>query len=375
MKILHVETGRHLYGGALQVALLANGLEARECENVVLCPADSAVGWAVQGRSRVVAPRLAGDLDPRLPLYLMHAVRLFQPHLIHTHSRRGADYWGGIVAALTKTPAVVSRRVDNPEPLLLARVKYRCYDRVISISQRIREVLLAAGVPAEKIVCVPSGIDTERYGRSCDRQRFLREFGLEESQRVLAAIAQFIPRKGHRALLEALPEVIREFPALRVLLFGRGPLEGELKELCHRYGLLPHVRFTGFRTDLERILPCLDLVVHPAVMEGLGLSLLEAAAAGIPIVAASAGGVPEIVQDGVTGLLVPPADPKSLATAIVRLLRQRETARALGNAGRAFVRRNFSVTAMVEGNLGVYRDVLAGRRGREIPASCRWLHP
>ena len=375
MKILHAETGRHLYGGALQVALLVNGLEARGCGNVLLCPEGSAVGRAVQGRSRVVAPRLAGDLDPRLPLHLMHAVRSFQPHLIHTHSRRGADYWGGIVAAITGTPAVVSRRVDNPEPVLLARAKYRCYDRVISISEGVRKVLLAAGVPAHKVVCVPSGIDTERYGRPCDRQWFLREFGLEESHRVLAAIAQLIPRKGHRVLLEALPEVIGEFPALRVLLFGRGPLEGELKQLCHRYGLSSHVRFGGFRTDLERVLPCLDLVVHPAAMEGLGLSLLETAAAGIPIVAARVGGVPEIVQDGVTGFLVPPADPKSLAAAIVRLLQQRETARALGNAGRDFVWRNFSVAAMVEGNLQVYREVLAGRRGREVPESCRWLHP
>jgi glycosyltransferase involved in cell wall biosynthesis len=265
--------------------------------------------------------------------------------------------------------------VDNPEPVLLARAKYRCYDRVISISQRIREVLLAAGVPADKIVCVPSGIDTERYGRSCDRQWFLREFGLEESHRVLAAIAQLIPRKGHRVLLEALPEVIGEFPDLRVLLFGRGPLEAELKELCRRRGVSTQVVFAGFRPDLDRVLPCLDLVVHPAVMEGLGLSLLEAAAAGIPIVAARVGGVPEIVQDGVTGLLVPPADPRSLTVAIVRVLRQRELARALGDAGRDFVWRNFSVAAMVEGNLNVYRHVLAGRRGREAPESCRWLHP
>jgi glycosyltransferase involved in cell wall biosynthesis len=375
MKILHVETGRHLYGGALQVALLVNGLEARGCGNLLLCPEGSAVGRVVQGRSRIVAPRLAGDLDPRFPLRLLHAVRSFRSHLIHIHSRRGADYWGGIVAALTGTPAVVSRRVDNPEPVLLARAKYRCYDRVISISKRIREVLLAAGVPAEKVVCIHSGIDTERYGRPCDRQWFLREFGLEQSHRVLAAVAQLIPRKGHRVLLEALPEVIAEFPDVRVVFCGLGPLEGKLKQLCRRYGLSSHARFVGFRADLERVLPCLELMVHPALMEGLGLSLLEAAAAGIPIVAASAGGVPEIVQDGVTGLLVPPADPKSLAAAIIRVLRRREMAQALGRAGRDFVWRNFSVAAMVEGNIRVYRDVLAGTRGREAPASCRWLHP
>ena len=375
MKILHAETGRHLYGGALQLALLVNGLEARGCGNLLLCPEGSAVGRAVQGRSRVVAPRLAGDLDPRLPLRLMHAVRLFHPHLIHTHSRRGADYWGGIVAALTGTPAVVSRRVDNPEPVLLARAKYRCYDRVISVSQRIREVLLAAGMPAEKVVCIHSGIDTERYGRSCDRQWFLREFGLEESQRVVAAIAQFIPRKGHRVLVEALPEVVREFPDLRVLLFGRGPSQGELMQLCHRYGLLPHVQFTGFRTDLERILPCLDLVVHPALMEGLGLSLLEAAAAGVPVVASRVGGIPEVVRDGVNGLLVPPADAQALAAAIIRVLREPVLARALGTAGPELVRQNFSAARMVDGNLSVYREVLAGGPRRARDQSCRWVHP
>jgi glycosyltransferase involved in cell wall biosynthesis len=375
MKILHAETGQHLYGGALQVALLVDGLEARGCENLLLCCKGGALEKAVQPQIRVFAPRLAGALDPRFPFRLAQAVRAFRPHLIHTHSRRGADYWGGIVAALTRTPAVVSRRVDNPEPVLLARTKYRCYDRVISISEGVRKVLLAAGVPADKVVCVPSGIATERYRWSCDRQWFLREFDLEESHRVIAAIAQLIPRKGHRVLLEALPEVVREFPDLRVLLFGQGPLRGELQELCNRYGLSPQVRFAGFRTDLDRVLPCLDLVVHPATLEGLGLSLLEAAAAGIPIVATRVGGVPEIVQDGRTGLLVPPADPRSLAAAIVRMLRQRELARMLGNTGRELVRRNFSLDKMVEGNLQVYRDVLAARGRQRGPETCRWLHP
>jgi len=375
MKILHAETGQHLYGGALQVALLVDGLEARGCENLLLCCKGGALEGAVQPQIRVFAPRLAGALDPRLPFRLAQAVRAFRPHLIHTHCRRGGDYWGGIVAALTGTPAVVSRRVDNPEPVPLARTKYRCYDRVIAISEGVRKVLLEEGVPADKVVCVPSGIDTERYRRSCDRQWLLREFGLEKSHRVLGAIGQLIPRKGHRVLLEALPEVIREFRDLRVLLFGRGPLQGELEQLCHRYGLSPHVRFAGFRTDLERVLPCLDLVVHPATMEGLGLSLLEAAAAGIPVVATRVGGIPEIVEDGVNGLLVLPEDRQALAAAVLRLLRQPDMARRLGEAGRELVGRNFSVTRMVEGNLQVYREVLAAKGTRKTAESCRWLHP
>ncbi|HXZ43263.1 MAG TPA: glycosyltransferase family 4 protein, partial [archaeon] len=235
--------------------------------------------------------------------------------------------------------------------------------------------LVAQGLSAHNVVCVPDGVEPPPYGRSCERHWFLREFDLDASHRVIATIAQLIPRKGHRVLLEALPEVIGEFPDLRVLLFGRGPLEGELKRLCLRYDLSSHVRFVGFRMDLDRVLPCLDLVVHPAVMEGLGLSLLEAAAAGVPVVASRVGGIPEVVQDGVNGLLVPPADAQALATAIVRVLREPALGRTLGKAGRELVRQNFSAAKMVDGNLRVYREILARRATGTRDQSCRWVHP
>ncbi|HVO83532.1 MAG TPA: glycosyltransferase family 4 protein [Syntrophobacteria bacterium] len=375
MRVLHAETGRHLYGGARQVVLLMEGLEARGVENILLCGKGSALARAVRTRARILAPPLAGALDPRLPLHLALALRRFRPDLIHVHSRRGVDYWAGLVAALSGTPAVITRRVDNPETARLARAKYRCYDRVIAVSQGVREVLAAQGLSAHNVVCVPDGVDPSPAGRSCERPWFLCEFDLDASHRVIATIAQLIPRKGHRVILEALPEVIREFPDLRVLLFGQGALRGELEQICRRYGLLSHVRFAGFRTDLHRILPCLDLVVHPALMEGLGLSLLEAAAAGVPVVASRVGGIPEVVRDGVNGLLVPPADAQALAAAIIRVLREPVLARALGTAGPELVRQNFSAARMVDGNLSVYREVLAGGPKRARDQSCRWVHP
>ena len=371
MRILHAETGRHLYGGARQVALLMEGLEARGAESVLFCCRGSALAQTVRRRAGILAPPLAGDLDPRLPLHLALALRRFRPDLIHAHSRRGVDYWAGLVAALSGTPAVITRRVDNPEGAWLAGAKYRCYDCVITVSQGVRAVLVAQGLAAHKVVCVPDGIDPSPPGRSCERRWFLREFELDPSQRVIATIAQLIPRKGHRVILEALPEVIREFPDLRVLLFGQGSLRGELEQLCRRYGLLSHVRLAGFRADLQRILPCLDLVVHPALMEGLGLSLLEAAAAGVPVVATRVGGIPEVIQDGVNGLLVPPANAQALAAAIVRVLREPGLARTLGEAGPELVRRNFSAAKMVDGNLRVYREVLAGGARRARDQSCR----
>jgi glycosyltransferase involved in cell wall biosynthesis len=246
---------------------------------------------------------------------------------------------------------------------------------VITVSDGVRQVLLAAGVPDGKVVCVASGIDSDRYRSVCDRQWFLREFHLDESYWAIAIIGQLIPRKGHRVLLEALPQIVREFPNVRLLVFGHGPLQAELEETCRREALSSSVRFGGFRTDLERVLPCLDLMVHPAMMEGLGISLLEASAAGLPIVASRVGGIPEIVRDGVNGLLVPPGDARELARAILWLLREPERARALGRTGRELVQREFSAARMVEGNFQVYSEVLAARGARKGAESCTWIHP
>jgi glycosyltransferase involved in cell wall biosynthesis len=178
-------------------------------------------------------------------------------------------------------------------------------------------------------------------------------------------VAQLIERKGHRDLLAALPDILEAFPDARVLLFGRGPLQEELERECRERGLADTVRFAGFREDLERILPCLDLVVHPAHMEGLGVALLQAAAAGRPMVAAPVGGIPEIVRPGETGMTAPPGDSGALAAAILALLRDPARARSLGEAAREHVRRHFSLESMVAGNLGVYRRILGEAEGRK----------
>jgi glycosyltransferase involved in cell wall biosynthesis len=114
----------------------------------------------------------------------------------------------------------------------------------------------------------------------------------------------------------------------------------------------------GYRDDLPRLLACMDLVVHPATMEGLGVSLLQASAAGVPVVASRVGGIPEAVRDGVSGLLVPPADVAALADAVLALLADPDACRRMGAAGRDLVAREFSVARMVEGNLAVYRELL-----------------
>ena len=359
MKLLHVETGRHLYGGARQVLYLLQGLQQAGVDSVLVCSRGSAIEAAAQTLvSRLYALPIGGDLDLQFLWRLRRIIAEERPDIVHLHSRRGADLLGGLAARLCGVRCVLSRRVDNPEPRWWVAWKYRLYDRVITISQGIYDVLAGEGVGSEKLVCVRSAVGPEVFGHACDREWFRETFRLPEDAVSMAVVAQLIPRKGHRYLLQVMPELLEAFPNLRLLLFGQGPEEARLRAQVEALALSDRVSFAGFRTDLPKILPCLDLLVHPALMEGLGISLLQAAGAGVPIVAVAAGGMPEIVRDGVNGLLVPPADSQVLAAAIKRLLAEPELRHRFGAAGRELVQQEFSVEQMVRGNLQVYRELM-----------------
>ncbi len=358
MKVLHVEGGRNLYGGAQQVLYLLQGLAKRGLANALACPAGSEIADAAAPFAEVHTMRMGGDPDIGIVQRLRRCIRLCRPDLVHLHSRIGADVMGGIACRLERVPVVHSRRVDNPESRLAVALKYRLHDRVIAISEGIGRVLLAEGLPKDKLRVVRSAVDVERFDRPCDRERVCAALGVPSHARLVGVIAQLIPRKGHRFLIEALPPLIAEFPPLQVLFFGKGAEERDLTRRIADAGLQDRVRLAGFRDDLPDVLPCLDLLVHPALMEGLGVSLLQAASAGVPIVASNAGGIPEAVRDGLNGILVPPGNAVALEVAIARLLRHPDLARRMGRAGRVLMRNEFSIDAMVEGNLAVYRELL-----------------
>lgn len=358
MKILHVEAGKHLYGGARQVLYIVEGLAARGVTNLLACPAGSEMARQQPAGTRVVAMKMGGDGDFGMVSRLASLIRAEKPDLVHLHSRRGADTWGGLAARLAGVPCVLSRRVDNPESRLAVAIKYRLYDHVITISEGIRQVLLSEGLAPAKVSCVRSAVDATPYLAPVDRAAFCAEFGLPADALVAGVVAQLIPRKGHRYLLAALPALLARHPALKVLIFGQGPLEAELRAEVEAAGLSGAVRFTGFRHDLPRWLGGLDMLIHPADMEGLGVSLLQASAAAVPIVTSRAGGLPEAVQDGVSGILCPPGDVTALAAAIDRLAGDAALRARFGAAGRARILAEFSIDAMVDGNLRIYRQVL-----------------
>ncbi len=361
MKILHVEGGRNLYGGAFQVLHLLRGLAARGHDNLLACPRGCALGEAARPVAEVYGMPMHGDADLLMAVRLRRLIRHTRPDLVHLHSRIGADVMGGLAARLAGVAVIHTRRVDNPEPRWQVALKYRLHDRVIAISEGIGRVLLAEGLPPAKLRVVRSAVDFERYAQDCDRRAICKRLEVPDGALLIGVIAQLIARKGHRLLIDAAPELIAAHPNLHIRLFGQGALDAALRRQIDEAGLNGHIRLAGFREDLAEILPCLDLVVHPALMEGLGVSLLQAASAGVPIVASRVGGIPEAVRDGENGLLVPPGDVAALREAIGALLADPERRRALGQGGQTLMAREFSINAMVEGNLDVYREVCLER--------------
>jgi len=362
MKILHVETGRQLYGGPQQVLYLIEALAARGHESVLVCPPGSGIDHAARSAGiRVQNLFCAGDLDVPFAYRLGQFLERARPDLVHCHSRRGADMLGGIAASIADIPAVVSRRVDNTEMRLMAALRYRPFAKIIAISEAIAAVLRERGVDDTRIRVIRSAVDAERFAVRPDCAAFRAEYGIPGDALVIAAAGQFIPRKGHRYLLQAVSQLDRSVTPVRVILFGQGYLANQLRAQVQALGLGDVVQFAGFRADLDGVMGCFDVLAHPALAEGLGVVTLEAAAAGVPVVGFAAGGLPEAVADGETGLLVPAGDAAALRDALQAVIDDPESRHALGAAGRKRMQNEFSVATMADRHIALYESVVNGR--------------
>lgn len=359
MKVMHVEAGLKMYGGARQVQYLIEGLNAdHSITNILICDEQAEIVNACKDHCIIEKTSIKGDLDIGFIFRLKKIIKKHQPDIIHLHSRRGADVMGGLAARLTNTPCVLSRRVDNPESKTITRIKYSLYDSVVTISQGIANVLLSQGLNPTKINVIPSAVDIESYNINYDRTKLCKLFNLDNEHFIVGVIAQLIPRKGHQYLIEAAKNLIRTNPQLRFVFFGKGAHENSLKQLIEDKQLTPYFIFAGFRDDLQELIGALDLVVHPALMEGLGVSLLQAAAAKVPIIATNVGGIPEIIIPNKTGELIKAGSSEEVTKAISRLLENPELRNNYSEACYQHITNVFSLNNMVLMNLENYRKIL-----------------
>jgi glycosyltransferase involved in cell wall biosynthesis len=363
VQVVHLETGRHLYGGARQAGYLIESLAGRGVDNLVVCTAGSELAARLGDRHRVelIEWPVAGDLDWRLFGRLRQLLASRRPDLIHVHSRRAADTFGGRAARAAGVPAILTRRVQSAEPAFLLRFKCRPYAAGVAISRAVyAELRTRAGLADDRLRLIPSAVDTDRYRPDpLARRRLLDRFGLPADALIAAAAAQFIPRKGQDFLLELMRRLLPRIPRLQLLLFGQGPTRGALERRAAALGLAGRVRFCGFDAAWPERLPGIDLLLHPARREGLGSVVLEAMSAGVPVVAAAVGGLLDLVADGSDGRLLPADDADAWTQAVVALAADPSERARLAAAARRRVLTHFTIGAMTDRYLELYRRVAA----------------
>lgn len=333
------------------------GLRARGHRAVLVAHPDGVLRQrASEGDDLVpLAPR--SEVDLAAAWRLARVIALHAPDVVHAHDPHAVAMASlalsfGVGAA---TPTlVVSRRVDfHLQKNSFSRWKYRQAACYIAASHAIAQMLEGDGIPASQIRVVHDGIDVEHV-MQVPAADLHKEFWFPKGSPVLVNVAALVPHKGQRYLLDAMARVRRQIPDAQLVIFGEGELRESLEQQVKDLDLGKHVVLAGFRDDVLALTRSADLFVMSSVTEGLGSTLLDAMAFGLAVAGTTAGGIPEAVEHGVTGLLAPPADADALADNIVTLLKDPARRAAMGEAGRARVQAEFGVDRLVEGTLAAY---------------------
>jgi glycosyltransferase involved in cell wall biosynthesis len=359
-------------GGDLAQPLIDSGIE-------VIAPARSRRLLA----SRPMGKRLlavsflrpAAAVWPYLRLARTVAVHIRKREIDVVHAILPNSYViGGLATVLARGPALVMSRVSlnwyhKAYPLLgllERRVLHRLVDTVICNSEAILDNLVSEGVPRDKIRLIPNGIDVAAScGPQIDRKQARNRLSVPEGVLIFVSIANFHAYKGHADLLDALRLARERLPPDWLLLAVGDDIDGNLdrmRRLSDTFGLAKHLRFLGPRGDVETILRAADIHVSASHTEGFPNNVLEAMGAGLPVVATAVGGVPEMVIDGSTGVLVPPRDSERMAQALVQLAHDPDRRRSMGEAARRFVQSAFSLDRSANALAEVYAGGAKHRR-------------
>lgn len=352
--VLHVNAETTWRGGENQVFLLASGMQTqRSC--AVACVPGSPLGQRLR-QAGVTTHALSGDRGVRALWGLRRIIRHVRPALLHAHTSRAHQLC--LLAALgSRLPVLVTRRVDFPlKRGPLAGWKYRgAAVRFVAISRAIRDILVAGGVPGERITVIPSGVDFGVLDAAVPTDPRL-VFGLPNDAQVVFNVAALSDHKDQSTLLRAWARIEPQHPRAHLLIAGDGELRGELEELIRTLGL-QRARLVGYRSDVPGLMKHSDLFVMSSHLEGLCTSIMDAKRCGLPIVATSAGGIPEVVDERSGGVLVPVRDPLALADGLALYLGNEVRRRRDGETARQDSAR-FSAAAMVSAYVGLYARLL-----------------
>src|SRR6478752_6439400 len=321
---LHIDTARTWRGGQNQVLLTVLGLRALGHRAMLVAHAAGELRQRAKEGLELIPLTPKTEMDLSAAWRLSRLIKQLRPDVIHAHDPHGVAMAAlalSMSTQLDKPTLVAARRVDfHIKGNALSRWKYRQVDCFICASEAIRKMLVADGVPAVRAVTIHEGIDLGHVA-AAPPANLHAELWLPHHAPIVGNVAALVPHKGQRHLIEAAHLVVQEIPDARFVILGEGELRDALERQIREHHLEKHVLLPGFRTDVLGCIKGFDLFAMSSVTEGLGTSLLDAMACSRATVATRAGGIPEIVDDGVSGVLVEPRDHAAMAREILRLLR------------------------------------------------------
>jgi glycosyltransferase involved in cell wall biosynthesis len=357
LRVLRIITRLNIGGPALHVILLNSRLDPATFQSLLVCGKEgdaegSLLGLAVsRGIQPIVLPSLGRAVRPlndlSTTLRLVSLMRELRPDVVHTHMAK-AGTAGRLAARIAGVPIIVhtyhghvfhSYFSPNVSAVFrgVERALAKVTDRVIAIGETQRHDIMRYDIaPPEKIEVIPLGLELDRF-RDVTKLRgsLRRELGLQDDHPLIGIVARLVPIKAHEVFLEAAANVLRQVPRARFIIVGDGERRHELEQLANALGIGGATYFLGWRAELEQVYADLDVVTLTSLNEGSPVALIEAMTAGRPVVSTDVGGVREVIQDGVSGLLVPPHDSPQLARAIVQLLDDSTLSARLGRAAQS----------------------------------------
>ncbi len=384
INVLHIHTLPIISGSGINTFLSMNGMDRKLFKVELACAPGGRLIDLVQNNGMEVRTfiNLVQPLRPLKDLLAIFNLTLFLKkkdyHIVHTHNSK-AGFLGRLAGRLAGVPIIIHTvhgfAFHDREPFWrrtlfrnLERLASRWCDRMIFISQPLIDWALKEKiVHKKKIVKIYSGIDLERFRPATEdeKSRIRKRWGIGPDEAVIGIVSKLWEGKGHRVLIESFKTVKKEIPGARLIIVGEGYLYDSLKTLVERLGLENSVLFTGFQSDIPEIITTFDVVVLPSFFEGMGRVLLEGMAMEKPLVASNVGGIPDLVKDGINGILIAPGEVDELSDALLKLLKDQGLANKMGKEGRKMVSDRFSAKTMVDSIQHLYLEYLE-RKGIKL---------
>ncbi len=369
-KVVHIVENLRIGGLERVIASIVLGLDNSKYEVEVWCLVRGGE-VAQELSSKGVLVKILGMNSYHNPfqiLALSRVIRKENVYILHTHGYFGNTF-GRLAAILAMTPVIIAHvhttyHGFKKRHLLIERLLSLFTDKIVCVSQAVRKfVVEVEGINEKKTTLIYNGVGEPRsFEMVSDETVNRKSLGISDKDIVVIAVASLTPHKGHQILLEAARVVTKRYENVRFLIAGDGPLRNELESYTREAGLSSKVVFTGQRKDVATLLSLGDFFVLPSIeREGLGIALIEAMAAGLPVIGTRLGGIPEVIEDRVNGLLVAPGNPGELATAIEKLASDRSMKAKMGMKAKQIYKLKFTADKMTWGIEFLYEDLLRRR--------------